>query len=209
MTKIVCISDTHMLGCDIPDGDILIHAGDLTFSGTFNEIADSFETLRAELVGKKFKHMLFVPGNHDWLFEESPELAKLLAEKFSWTLCLNELIEIDGIKFFGSPVQPVFHNWAFNNPDDYREKFWENAPDCDVLITHCPAYGLRDQVESGEYVGCKYIRNYINRVTPKVAICGHIHHSYGLEQYKQTIIINAAVCNEQYQPTNSPITFEL
>ena len=39
--KLVCISDTHNLHHDlkIPDGDVLVHAGDITVHGKFENFA--------------------------------------------------------------------------------------------------------------------------------------------------------------------------
>jgi hypothetical protein len=43
---------------------------------------------------------------------------KLLAE-YPTVIYLNDSgVEIDGLKFWGSPVQPYFHNWAFNRIGD-------------------------------------------------------------------------------------------
>ena len=67
MNRIVCISDTHNRhdNIKVPDGDILIHAGDATNGGTIEEIA-AFGKWFASL---SHKHKIFVAGNHDWLFE--------------------------------------------------------------------------------------------------------------------------------------------
>lgn len=80
--KIVCVSDTHDYTDDIemPDGDILIHAGDLTGTGTVNQLTRVnawFGELKA-----KYKKIIITPGNHDWLFQKDPNLARLLMSKY-------------------------------------------------------------------------------------------------------------------------------
>lgn len=37
-TRVVCISDTHNSTPKLPDGDVLIHAGDLTNQGSYSEV---------------------------------------------------------------------------------------------------------------------------------------------------------------------------
>jgi predicted phosphodiesterase len=37
-TRIVCISDTHNQTPQLPKGDVLIHAGDLTNQGSYSEL---------------------------------------------------------------------------------------------------------------------------------------------------------------------------
>src|SRR5271157_2083754 len=73
--RIVFISDTHDLHermlTPVPDGDILIHAGDATGMGRMHEIA-AFGAWFRHL---PHKHKVFVAGNHDWLFEKNRTLA--------------------------------------------------------------------------------------------------------------------------------------
>ncbi|KAJ4291822.1 hypothetical protein N0V90_009718 [Kalmusia sp. IMI 367209] len=65
-TRVVCISDTHNERPSIPDGDILIHAGDLTQNGTFAELQAQLDWLRK----LPHKHKIVVAGNHDLLLDE-------------------------------------------------------------------------------------------------------------------------------------------
>ena len=45
---IVCISDTHTLEPDLPDGDLLLHAGDLTNAGSFDEMQGQLDWLNRQ-----------------------------------------------------------------------------------------------------------------------------------------------------------------
>ncbi len=59
---------------------------------------------------------------------------------------------IEGLKFYGSPWQPTFHNWAFNlDRGEEIKKVWDKIPnDTDVLITHGPPFGILDKTVEGE-----------------------------------------------------------
>src|SRR5687767_10507278 len=101
MPSIVCISDTHLQhNFSIPNGDFLVHAGDLTFSGDIKEVAKAATWLR----GLPHKRKVVIAGNHDWLFQKEPTLAQTLMAGL--TYLQDEAAEIDGIKFYGSPWQP-------------------------------------------------------------------------------------------------------
>ncbi|KAF2203406.1 Metallo-dependent phosphatase [Delitschia confertaspora ATCC 74209] len=62
--RVVCISDTHELTLDegkLPGGDILIHAGDLTNSGSIQEIQKQVDWLNS----LPHRHVVVIAGNHD------------------------------------------------------------------------------------------------------------------------------------------------
>lgn len=44
-TRFVCISDTHARSFAVPDGDVLLHAGDLTNTGTLEEFETTIDWL--------------------------------------------------------------------------------------------------------------------------------------------------------------------
>lgn len=219
--KIVCISDTHTLQHlmvhDIPDGDVLVHAGDICSRGLPQEIYDT--NLWFGELKDKFEHIIFVPGNHDIPFEKMFNLAKQTLSNAT-VLCDQELV-IDGVKFYGSPWQPEFCNWAFNLPrGEGLARKWSFIPnDTDILITHGPPLGFQDQViggivageeELGGHVGCEDLREAVlNRVKPKYHIFGHIHEAYGMTEYDGITFINATTCNVQYQPVNEPWVIEI
>ncbi|UQC74016.1 metallophosphoesterase domain-containing protein [Colletotrichum lupini] len=58
---VVCVSDTHNTKPRLPPGDILVHAGDLTASGTRRELREALGWIRAQ--PHRFK--VVVAGNHD------------------------------------------------------------------------------------------------------------------------------------------------
>lgn len=68
--RVVCISDTHDQTITIPKGDILIHAGDLTNSGTVSDIQVQLDWLKAQPHPVK----VVIAGNHDSWFDERSRL---------------------------------------------------------------------------------------------------------------------------------------
>ena len=215
MPRIVCVSDTH--NCNekiiVPDGDILIHAGDATSAGSVDEIT-VFNRWFASL---PHKHKIFVPGNHDWLFERNePAAASLLDE--SITYLRDSSAEISGLTIFGSPWQPKFYDWAFNlsRGAELAEK-WARIPDeVEILITHGPPQGILDLVPTrfGEsHEGCEELRERVERISffgrLDLHVFGHIHCGYGTHEEFGVKFVNASTCDEQYCPIQPPIVIDL
>ena len=102
--RLVLLSDTHGLhrNVQVPDGDLLIHAGDFTnFSKSQSEIVD-FNTWLGEL---PHRHKIVVPGNHEFFLEADPSKRSLLSNA---TLLINQAIQVEGIRIWGSPVTPLY-----------------------------------------------------------------------------------------------------
>lgn len=208
MTKLVLISDTHgkHRQFDVPDGDILIHAGDIMTSGwDVSEVID-FDVWLGSLP-HPFK--IVIAGNHDWIFE------KYYATRQHITNALyleDSGIEMMGLKFWGSPVQPEFNNWAFNRKrGEDIQKHWDKIPDdTDVLITHGPPSGILDWTKPGrESLGCRNLRKTIDQIKPKLHVFGHIHGGYGVSRVEDTTFVNASLLDEAYRPANEPVVVEL
>lgn len=208
--RIVCISDTHnqqvKLPIAVPDGDVLIHAGDATLQGTLAEVRVFAEWFAA----LPHRRKIFVAGNHDWGFQMDRRRC-LVALPINCDYLEDSGIEIDGVRFWGSPWQPWFMSWAFNLPRGPALKaHWDLIPDnTDVLVTHTPPLGVADDVARGESVGCEDMLAAINRVQPQLHVFGHIHSGYGVYQGGRTKFVNASICDERYAPVNAPIVVDL
>jgi Icc-related predicted phosphoesterase len=209
--KITIISDTHgkhehltsnRMGNSLGSGDILIHCGDISNVGKTHEIKSFLDWFS----NTPFTHKIFIAGNHDFGFELVDYIAPEYIEK-GVTYLFDSSIEIDGIKFYGSPWQPEFYNWAFNLPrgEKLAEKWAKIPGDTDVLITHGPAYRMLDHTIQGELVGDEDLFNRIMEVKPKLHCCGHIHWAYGQKSFNDIEFINAAVLNERYEHENKPV----
>ena len=205
--KITAISDTHGLhrSLQIPDSDILVHAGDLTRHGTLDDVQE-FNDFLGTL---HHPHKIVIAGNHDFCFESDLEACEGIL-----TNCIylqDQEVTIGGIKFYGSPWQPWFFDWAFNlqRGAEIRAK-WELIPeDTDVLITHGPPYGIGDLTARGEMVGCADLGEIVQQIKPLCHIFGHIHEGYGVTSQGGTTYINASCCDQTFQLVNAPIVYEV
>lgn len=201
--QLVCVSDTHNQhdSVIIPDGDVLIHSGDACGIGTMQE----FLAFVNWIAKQKHKHKIYVPGNHDRFTQQQLVLSKYLLKEVGVVMLVDELIEIEKKKFYGSPYQPMFGNWAFNLPRGQLKNVWEKIPsEIDVLITHTPPHGILDLVDDVN-VGCEELKEELKRICPKVHVFGHIHESYGVLKTSKTLFCNAACCDALYEPINPPI----
>ena len=205
--KIVFISDTHGKHNEIsiPDADLLIFCGDMCSRGLLSEVQD-FAKLLKEL---PHKYKIIIAGNHDKAFEDKKyrsSAERLIQE--SGAIYLNDSgTEIEGIKIWGSPIQPWFLDWAFNRQrGEEIQKHWDMIPDdTDLLITHGPPHGILDKNQKGQKTGCKELFKKVKEVNPKVHAFGHIHEGYGKIKKNKTTFINASNLNVRYQPVNPPI----
>lgn len=207
--KIYAISDTHNLHSyiKIPECDILIHAGDATGRGSMEEIMPFLNWLSKQPA----KYKILVPGNHDWGFEKQPDFYKHECSERGITLLNDEMVEIEGLKIWGSPIQPFFYDWAFNRwPGPEIQKHWDMIPKgLDILITHGPPYGFLDQNMLGQSCGCDQLLYKILEVRPKAHIFGHIHDNNGLKSFDGIKFYNVAICDERYKAIYKPMEIDL
>lgn len=204
--RLVLLSDTHGLHdeIDVPAGDVLVHAGDFTIAGTFEEVRrfDRF------LARQPHRSKVVIAGNHDRSFEkEGPQARALIT---SALYLEDEAATVAGIRFYGSPWQPWFLSWAFNLPrgEALREKWAKIPDDTDVLITHGPPQGILDRTYSGEAVGCADLLERIEAVRPALHVFGHIHEGAGILEAGPTTFVNASTCTLAYEPKNPAIVVD-
>lgn len=194
--RLVCMSDTHGRHerLSVPEGDVLIHAGDLTGRGKAHEVEAAVEWL----LDHPHPHKVLIAGNHDWLFQREPALARTLVQSLHYLE--DSGCEIEGVKFWGSPWQPWFYNWAFNlrTPEELQAK-WDLIPaDTQVLVTHSPPFGILDQVDE-HLVGCERLLETVLRIRPRVHVFGHIHECHGRFHKDGVLFVNASICDVAYR----------
>jgi len=208
MLKIVATSDSHGLHRkygQLPKGDVLIHAGDTCNSGKLSDLSDFVLWLDKQ----EFEHKIVIAGNHDRCLQDKSAAAENLL-KGKCTYLLDSSVEIEGFKFYGSPWQPEFNNWAFNLPrggEELKNK-WDLIPDdTDILITHGPPQGILDVANDGFVCGCEHLAARILEVRPKYHIFGHVHEGYGMRRRddEYTTYVNVARCTHNYKPINEPV----
>jgi Icc-related predicted phosphoesterase len=180
--KIFAISDTHGRHEQvvIPEGtDMLIHAGDFSNiklpAMNHNEVNLFLIWLEQQPV----KYKVIIAGNHDTSIE-SRFITKKDFKDRGIIYLEHESIEIEGIKIFGSPYTPEYHNWAFNRTRTKLGKIWDSIPDdTDILITHGPPKGILDSASRdkhvSEHVGCSALFKKVLKTQPQYMIFGHIH----------------------------------
>lgn len=231
--RIVCISDTHNCQIDVPEGDVLVHAGDHTMRGTEKEMKRELDFLSS----LPHKHKVLIAGNHDFFFDRgAPKrfrswslyryygIEELLAKHPNLTYLENSDVVIDGVKFYGSPWTPYFWQpdgvpWAFQFAEGEKGRhqatnMWARIPeDTNVLITHGPPAGIRDG--DSERAGDPCLRLHIEQLEHlRLHVFGHFHSSYGLTEYEageghRLTFVNAAINTEEYKPLNNPIVVDI
>jgi Icc-related predicted phosphoesterase len=219
--KLILLSDTHcrLRKVTVPNGDLLLHAGDLTFQGNVQEISQELRELGR--IAKNFKYgCVFICGNHDRLGEHNPALMKQMAIDEGLIYLDHSSAQINGFNIFGSAYTPAFCNWAFNVDRAELKPYWDQIPDnTDILVTHGPPMGILDGVNrfnhqlgewEVEHTGCADLYNRVLELNQlKLYVCGHIHEGYGSLKRGNVQFVNASICTEEYRPTNEPWVIEL
>ncbi len=211
--RLVCISDTHgdHVGLALPEGDVLIHAGDLSAHGRREETHEFMKWLGS----RGFAKTLCIAGNHDTFMEQEPAQTKQFAEDHGVELMNDSGIQWRGVNFWGSPITPRFFDWSFmRDPGEPIKAHWRLIPEAtDVLITHGPPLGIMDQVlrpnGEGEHTGCPDLAERVRAVAPKAHIFGHIHEGRGTVEQDGICYYNVSTMNEHYRRTHEPVVIDL
>lgn len=211
--KIVMVSDTHNKHNQIvlPEGDILIHSGDFSGVGRQSEVRNFFKWITKQ--SEKFEHIVFIAGNHELTFENKSSWVNPLIRTLPKNVhyLQDSYVIINGMKFYGTPWQPEFYNWAFNLKRGLPlAQKWALIPeDTGVLITHGPPKYMCDYMPWDlTNIGCQDLLDRIMIVKPKLNVFGHIHVGYGYKEYEGVLFVNASTCDEGYNPVNKPIVVE-
>jgi len=203
--KIVAMADPHYAGVfdkiKVPDGDVLVVCGDLTYKGGLEEL----QSVASALSEFPHKHKLVIAGNHDFCLEgrkfRDPIVnvnRKFKAEDILVDAGLTYLKDsgatIDGIKFWGAPWTPEYHSWAFNVDRDKIHAKWANIPSgLDVLMVHGPPFGYGDLTIGMERVGDSALLRAIETKKPRVVCYGHIHEDCGERHVGTTRLVNCSI----------------
>lgn len=150
--------------------EIVIGAGD--FASVHEGLAETIEALSAVETPT-----LLVPGNN-----ETDDALREAAGSWPAAHVLHgEGTEVEGVEFFGLgagvPVTPW--DWSFDLTEEEAGERLEGCPEDAVLIVHSPPRGHVDQSSAGEHLGSSAILAAIEAKRPRLAVCGHIHESWG------------------------------
>ena len=165
-----------------PDADVVIAAGD--FASVHEGLEETIDALKPIAVPT-----VLVPGNNE-------TVDALRAACDGWdaaTVLHGEGAEIDGEQFFGLgagiPITPW--DWSFDLDEDEAADQLAGCPDGAVLVVHSPPKGYCDESSAGEHLGSRAILEAIEAKRPPLAVCGHIHESWGAEsEIGPTRVIN-------------------
>ncbi len=212
MVSIACIADLHEHLVDVPPCDLLLIAGDVSFA-----FKGDLRSKQAFLAGPfsrwleqaPAEEIVLVAGNHDKSIE-----ARGVPEGLRCHYLEDEGVELFGLKLWGTPWQPWFHDWAFNAPvrdgeEFLAAKFAAIPDDTDIIVGHGPPYGFGDLTGAGKRVGSTAMTATLERVQPRLMVCGHIHPGCGRYRLGRTEIVNAALVDEAYQPINALVELGL
>lgn len=207
MIKTTFISDLHGFQPDLPGGDLLIIAGDLTARNTENEYAKFIQWL----ISSPYKCKILIAGNHDGLIESGKVSFRNIDPHIHY-LC-DSGFDFKGLKIWGSPYTPTFLNWYFmrDRGSDIK-KHWDLIPKgIDILVTHGPPYGVLDETINKEHAGCEELKKAVKeRVRPRIHCFGHIHEWGGnVADIDGIKYINCSYVDERYHPINGQINLEI
>lgn len=175
-----------------PKADVLTISGDLTIGGKIEELV----AFRRWLVAQPQKHKVIIAGNHDFCFQDKRSIeAQTIMGGDGIVYLQDQEVTIDGVRFYGSPWQPWFHDWAFNlERGAVIAKKWAMIPDdVDVLLVHGPPQGYGDKTTNGDSAGCEELLKTIDQRRPKVVCYGHIHEDTGVWKRGDSILANCSV----------------
>ena len=152
--------------------DLVLGVGD--FASVHSGLAETIEALRAIEAAT-----VLVPGNN-----ETEEALREACAGWEQAVVLHgQGAEIDGVAFYGLgagiPVTPW--DWSFDLTEEAAAELLEACPEGCVLAVHSPPRGHVDVSGAGRHLGSEAVLEAIERKRPRLAVCGHIHESWGME----------------------------
>jgi uncharacterized protein len=177
--KILAFSDLHRdLGQAAKlvemssEADVVIGAGD------FASIHEGLEETIGALAAIAAPSVL-VPGNN----ETADALREAAGAWPTATVLHGDGMTIEGVEFFGLgagiPVTPW--DWSFDLDDEAASAMLAPCPAGAVMVLHSPPHGHCDAAGDGTNFGSPALLAAIEEKRPRLAVCGHIHESWGCE----------------------------
>jgi len=154
------------------DADVVIGAGD------FASVHEGLEQAIGALAAIE-KPTVLVPGNN----ETEDALREAAAGWDSATILHGGGATIDGVEFYGLgagiPVTPW--DWSFDLDDESATEKLAACPEGAVLVLHSPPLGHCDSGGGDTHFGSPALLAAIEAKRPRLAVCGHIHESWGCQ----------------------------
>jgi Icc-related predicted phosphoesterase len=166
------LSQARRLAERSAEADVALGVGD--FASVHSGLAETIDALRAIEVPA-----VLLPGNN----ETEEALREACAGWEQAVILHGQSTEIDGVAFFGLgagiPVTPW--EWSFDLTEEAAAELLEACPEECVLAVHSPPRGHVDVSGAGTHLGSEAVLEAIERRRPRLAVCGHIHESWGRE----------------------------
>lgn len=206
------ISDLHGYYPKLPGGDLLIIAGDLTA----RDVGPDYLKFFTWIAKANYRKKIVVAGNHDMMIQES---RKFIDAIIDFEYLQDSGTEFEGVKIWGSPwtktfkgINPLCTAFTLVSDSELDEK-WQRIPeDTDILITHCPPYGICDLIRNRHGIGdiCEHVGSdglycQIHRIQPALHFFGHIHEGRGDDMIHRTGCFNCSHVDEKYNPVHSAV----
>jgi Icc-related predicted phosphoesterase len=230
--KILATSDLHgnLSDLNFDNIDIVVIAGDfaeLKGGGKWHWY-DQKKWINKKFIPMVEKHpstqFCIVPGNHDMIFDQHyinayPDINFNVHFPQNVHLLIDKLIEINGIKIYGTPWIPIIsYRWAFESSNEkLKYKFGMIPDNVDILITHTPPHISNDclidrSIQWGglEAFGSTELAQAIFEKSPKYVFCGHIHSgTHECVNFNNSKIFNVSRVDERYEIAYEPTIIEI
>jgi Icc-related predicted phosphoesterase len=177
--KLLAFSDLHRdLGQAAKLVEMSAEADAVIGAGDFASVHEGLEEMIAALAPIEAPTVL-VPGNN----ETEQALREAAARWSAATVLHGGGTTIAGAEFFGLgagvPITPW--DWSFDLDDETAAEMLAPCPEGAVLVLHSPPQGHCDASGSGDHFGSAALLGAIEQKRPRLAVCGHIHESWGCQ----------------------------
>lgn len=219
----------------IAECDCLLLCGDIFEPGGDNGKLEKY----LKSLTSSGKRVIMTPGNHDFgiYYAVNPNMMfsvgsrapfckryfpEWLKNELGVECLIDEVVEVNGIRIYGTPWTPMFCGWAFmvGDGEPLDEKYSKIPENVDILIAHGPPYDENSKIDccdgvsmidgSPEHLGSKSLYKTIIEKKPKYCFVGHIHSGdHGEIIIGETKCRNVSYLNEEYQKGYPVHTFEI
>mgnify|MGYP000451460881 CR=1 FL=1 len=172
--------------------DAVFVVGDITHFGGIPQA----EVL-LEKVAECGLDVFFVGGNCDhesiltWI-PKNPRIHNLHLRRESFH-------DVELIGLGGGNLSP-FNTFVEFSEDEFASMLSQLSPTSErfVLVSHTPPHGTNADVGRGTHLGSKSIRTYVEKYSPLVVCCGHIHEARSASKLGRTWVVNAGPARDGY-----------
>lgn len=179
--------------------DILVLAGDIS-----RRLKPHAMLSRLDRLGLP---VLLIRGNSD-----SRQLNRLLSSYPRLRSVHLSMARIDGVEIVGvgGTLPLPLHSRLGLRETEVVARLSGMLQAHSVLLVHPPPYGVRDRVLGRFHAGSRAVKRLVDRCSPALVICGHIHEQSGVETLGKTVVVNCAMGSTsdgaliQYDGRSSP-----